>query len=101
MGRTVSGQKLEAGQREFDYNLKNRILAMLAEGKRRLKEGCNSVITVTESLLSKTTHKRNRLEKEKELAPEFEKYAGKKANTQRIFEKKVVRNKTQEEVAAL
>ena len=101
MGRTVSGKELEAGQHEFDFNLKNRILIVLAEGKRKVKEGCKAVITVKESLLSKTTHQRNRLLLGEALAPEFKKCAGKKANTGRIFEKKIAINKTQEEVIVM
>lgn len=101
MGRTVSGQELRAGQHEFDYNVKQRLVSLLAEGKRKLKEGCKAVMTVKESLLSKTTHQRNRLLLGEFLAPEFKKCAGKKANTGRIFEKKIAKNKTQEEVVAL
>ena len=99
MGRTVSGKELEAGQHEFDFNLKNRTLIVLAEGKRKLKEGCKEVITVAESLISKTTHQRNRLLLGQSLAPEFKKFAGKKANTERIFEKNNARKR--EEVVAL
>ncbi len=100
MGRTVSGQELRAGQHEFDFNVKQRLVSLLAEGKRKVKEGCKAVITVKESLLSKTTHQRNRLLLGETLAPEFKKAAGKKANTEKIFSK-VIGRKSQEEVVAL
>ena len=101
MGRTVSGQELQAGQHEFDFNVKQRLLTMLAEGKRTLKEGCKAVITVKESLLSKTTHQRNRLTLCQTFAPEFKNRAAKKADTAKIFSKVIGRKQVQEDVAAL
>ena len=100
MGRTVSGKELLAGQHEFSYKRNERLLALLAEGKRAIKEGCKRVISVKESLISKTTHQRNRLLLGETLAPEFKKAAGKKASVEKIFSK-VIGRKAKEEVVSL
>lgn len=100
MGRTVSGKELLAGQHEFEFNKNQRLLELLAQGKRLPKEG-SKVISEKESLLSKTAHQARRLKLNAEFEKEFKRVAGKVANTAKIFEKVIGRQKQQEEVVAL
>ena len=101
MGRTVSGKELLAGQHEFEYNKNQRLLQLLAEGKRALKDVGKKVITVKESLISKTTNQAKRGELREQFEKEFSKYSGKVADTAKIFSKVIGRKKVQEEVVSL
>lgn len=100
MGRAVSGKELLAGQHEFSYKRNERLLQLLAEGKRLPKEG-KEVLTERESLVSKTTYKSRVLALSNKFEKEFKKVSGKVANTAKIFTKVIGRNKTQEEVVSL
>ena len=100
MGRTISGKEILAGQHEFDYNRKQRLLQLLAQGKRLPKEG-KEVITEKESLISKTTYKSRILAISEKFETEFKKVAGKTADTAKIFSKVIGRKKQKEEIASL
>lgn len=101
MGRTVSGEKARAAQHEFAYNRNNRLLEFLAQGKRVVKDGASKVISVKESLISKTTNQARHLALCEKFEKEFSKCAGTYADTKKIFSKVILRNKRKEEVAAL
>ncbi|MBQ8615401.1 MAG: hypothetical protein IJ415_02425 [Clostridia bacterium] len=100
MGRTISGKEILAGQHEFKYNRNQRLLQLLAQGKRLPKEG-KEVITEKESLISKTTYKSRILSLSEKFEAEFKKVSGQFANTSKIFSKVIGRKKTQEEVASV
>lgn len=101
MGRTVSGKELLAGQHEFSYKRNERLLQLLAEGKRVVKKAGEKVISVKESLISKTTNLAKHLALCEKFKNEFSKCAGKYADTKKIFSKVIGINKTQEEVASI
>ena len=100
MGRTVSGKELLAGQHEFEFNKNQRLLELLAQGKRLPKEG-SIVVSEKESLISKTTHQAKRLDLCSQFEKEFKKVAGRTANTAKIFDKVIGRTRQQEEVVSL
>ena len=83
---TVSGQECQAWRSEVHFNINNRIVELLAKGKRTPKANVEH-ITEKESLIFKTTRKANILAIGAELEPEFAAYAGKKVPTDKIFER--------------
>ena len=93
----VSGKELLAGKHEFEYNKNQRLLEMLANGKRLPKEG-SEVLSTKETLVSKTTKKAVILKFESKFEKEFKKYAGKKAPTEKIYNKVVGTAKEKETV---
>ena len=100
MGRKVSGKELSAGQHEFDFVRGESLLSFLAKGPRSPQKG-KETVSVKENLVARTTDKVNRLSLVERFETEFAKYAGKFANTARIFEKVIGRKKTQEEIASV
>ena len=96
MGRTVSGRELKAGREQYAINYGEVLLTKLAEGKRTPKS--NDTISVKESLISKTASKARIINNNNVFAHQFEKYAGKKAPTAKIFEKCIGRTAKHENV---
>ena len=86
MGRTLSPKEMEAGIKEFAERKQIRLLEEMAKGPHVPKAGAE-VISVQESLISKTTKKAKILSWQEVFEPEFKKYAGKKAPTAEIFER--------------
>lgn len=90
--------------KEFFENFKN----MSDEERRALLDEARSIVqevkeTTSEKQLIKSRIKTKKriLEKQQEMEPMFEKFAGKKANTSRIFEKLVENKVKQEEVLSV
>ena len=98
---TISGPECQAWRSERYFNIRRYMVEMLAKGKRVPSEKTSGVITEKESLIFKTTRKANIISHEQKFAPEFEKCAGKKADTKSIFERVIGRKKTHEEIASL
>ena len=94
MGRTVSGRELEAGIKEFAERKQIRLFEEMAKGAHVPKEGAK-LISVQESLISKTTKKAQILSWQEVFEPEFKKYAGAKAPTAEIFNKVIERTAKQ------
>lgn len=94
---TISGQECQAWRSERYYNINNLMLEMVAKGKRVPKENV-PILSERESLISKTRSKAIVVSHDEVFAPEFKKYAGKYAPTDKIFEKvigKTAKNETE------
>lgn len=100
MGRIISAAALREGREEFAYCTNQLILEMLNNKQHQAKEGVPH-ITVKESLISKTTSKARILDYETSFAPAFKKYAGKKADTAKIFNKVIGRTAKHEETMSV
>ena len=99
MGRTLSPRELQNGREEYAVEYSSVLLAKIAEGKRLPQS--NNTISVKESLISKTRSKARIVSYDEVFAPEFKKYAGKKAPTAKIFEKCIGRTaKAESELSA-
>ena len=90
MGRTVSGKELEAGIKEFAERKQIRLFEEMAKGAHVPKANAK-LISVQESLISKTTKKAEILSLQQKFESAFEPYAGKKADTAKIFDKVIGR----------
>ena len=97
MGRSVSGKELEAGIKEFAERKQIRLFEEMAKGAHVPKAG-SKLISVQESLISKTTKKAQILSWQEVFEPEFEQYSGKVAPTAEIFNRVIAKTAKQENI---
>ena len=88
MGRTISGARAQAIREEYNYHYNQRLLELLAQGKR-VPANKADVVSEQEILTQSIAKKTKRLENERLFDKEFKKHAGKKINTAKVFEKVV------------
>ena len=100
MGNTISPKECEAWRSERRFNINQIIVKMLEQGKRVPKDGV-TLVSEQSILRSRIMSKSNVLSLEQKFAPEFQAYAGKKADTAKIFSKVIGRNKKQEEIVSM
>ncbi|MBO5954340.1 MAG: hypothetical protein J6Q13_00040 [Clostridia bacterium] len=100
MGRTLSPEELQAGIKTFAERKQISFLAKMAEGAHVPKKG-SRLISVSKILKDKTAGKSGILSLHQELEPSFEQYAGKKADTAKIFQEHIARQAENQNVASL
>ncbi|MBR4998504.1 MAG: hypothetical protein IKY10_01370, partial [Clostridia bacterium] len=96
----ISPKECEAWRNERHFNINQIIVKMLEQGKRIPKAGAK-LVSEKSILKSRIAAKSDVLSLEQKFAPEFKAYAGKKADTAKIFAKVIGRNKKQEDILAM
>lgn len=94
MINSISPEEMKAWRRDRYDNIARIELGLITQGKRLPKT--KKVVTEQEALIFKVTRKSNILKHENMFSKEFAKYAGKKANTAKIFEKCILRTAKKE-----
>lgn len=100
MGNTISPKECEAWRNERHFNINQIIVKMLEQGKRIPKTGAR-LVSEQSILKARIAAKSTVLSLEDKFASEFKAYAGKKADTAKIFSKVIGRNKKQEEIVSM